>query len=287
MNCKIAFLRSVICILCLTACASPPIAVPVTLVPTVVLAAPSSWPTTTPSPTPTQTSTAILQTDIPVLLPQVCSPLQGIPIAQLPAQISNPYHPPRPGSDDPHQGVDLADFAPGSRMAVKGHAVQAVMAGKVVMVTQDRFPYGYTLLIETPLDQYALEGWATVQIPTPAPTFSTVQALTCPARADPLTHDPARRSIYLLYGHLQAQPSVLPGERVSCGQTIGSVGDSGNALNPHLHFEARVGPSGMAMTSMAHYDASASNEEMSNYCLWRISGLFQLVDPLKVLTLPQ
>ena len=58
---------------------------------------------------------------------------------------------------------------------------------------------------------------------------------------------------------------------------------SGNALNPHLHIEARIGPSDASFSSLAHYDASATIEEMQNYCLWRISGLFRVLDPLQVL----
>jgi hypothetical protein len=35
---------------------------------------------------------------------------------------------------------------------------------------------------------------------------------------------------------------------------------------------------------MAHYDASASLEEMANYCLWRVSGHFSLFDPMDLLS---
>ena len=76
------------------------------------------------------------------------------------------------------------------------------------------------------------------------------------------------------------------GQEVACGQPLGAVGSSGNALNPHLHFEVRVGPSGAPLYSMAHYDASATPQEMAMYCLWRVSGWFQLFDPLKLLLQP-
>ncbi len=75
-------------------------------------------------------------------------------------------------------------------------------------------------------------------------------------------------------------------ENISCGQTLGAVGSSGNALNPHLHLEVRIGPSGARFSSLAHYLPSASEEEMGNYCLWRVSGYFQVIDPLTVLALP-
>jgi len=35
---------------------------------------------------------------------------------------------------------------------------------------------------------------------------------------------------------------------------------------------------------MAHYASSASPEEMSNYCTWRVRGVFQAIDPLILLS---
>ena len=41
-----------------------------------------------------------------------------------------------------------------------------------------------------------------------------------------------------LYGHLDTV-LVENGEEVAAGQVIGTVGSSGNATGPHLHFEIR------------------------------------------------
>jgi hypothetical protein len=60
---------------------------------------------------------------------------------------------------------------------------------------------------------------------------------------------------------------------------------SGNALNPHLRLELRVAPAGIRLESMAHYDNSATAREMANYCLWRVNGLFQLVNPIQLWSL--
>jgi murein DD-endopeptidase MepM/ murein hydrolase activator NlpD len=93
------------------------------------------------------------------------------------------------------------------------------------------------------------------------------------------------RSLYVLYAHLQEPPSLKLSDAINCGRELGAIGDSGNALNPHLHVEVRIGPTGAKFPGMAHYDTSATSEEMANYCLWRVSGLFQLLDPMPLLIL--
>lgn len=234
---------------------------------------PSQTPTTAPSPTVTFTSTP------PAV---VCSPMQGVPLADLPERITNPYHPPAPGSDDPHHGVDLGDFLAGSRVAITGLTVQAAIRGRVAAVIQNRFPYGYAVIIETPLEAMPM-SLDPAAIPTPAPTLALNTPLTCPAAPPLEAADPQKRSLYVLYAHMKEPPLVSVEDEVTCGQAIGVIGDSGNALNPHLHFEARVAPAGLRLGSIAHYDASATAEEMNRYCLWRISGRFQLVDPMQIL----
>jgi murein DD-endopeptidase MepM/ murein hydrolase activator NlpD len=162
--------------------------------------------------------------------------------------------------------------------------VQAVLSGVAASVITDRFPYGNAVLIETPLDHLP-EAWLqTLNLPQPLPQSLVNPALTCPTIADPFPPS-TQRSLYLLYAHLQTLPLVEPEQSVTCAQPLGAVGDSGNALNPHLHLEVRVGPSGARFASLAHYDNRASPDEMGAYCLWRVSGVFQLVDPLLLLAL--
>lgn len=208
--------------------------------------------------------------------------MQGVSLADLPGRITNPYHPPAPGSDDPHHGVDLGDFLPGSRVAISGLTVQATISGRVAAVLQNRFPYGYAVMVETPLEGLPA-GLDIAAIPTPAPTLALNTPLTCPDAPSLTVADPQKRSLYVLYAHMKEPPLVNVEDEIACGQAIGVIGDSGNALNPHLHFEARVAPAGLRPGSLAHYDASATAEEMNRYCLWRISGFFQLMDPMIIL----
>ncbi|GMR11554.1 MAG: hypothetical protein BMS9Abin28_2389 [Anaerolineae bacterium] len=46
--------------------------------------------------------------------------------------------------------------------------------------------------------------------------------------------------LYSVYTHLESA-NVWLGQRVSAGDKIGTVGDSGHASGPHLHFEVRTG----------------------------------------------
>ena len=212
-----------------------------------------------------------------------CSPLQGYQLEQLPSLVSNPFHPPAPGSDDPHQGIDLVDRQEGSQVALSGRTVTAILDGQVAAAINDRFPYGNAILVESSLNSLP-GGWRDeLEAATPAPTTPPDPALTCPNVLE-ASWDNGKRSLYVLYAHLQAAPMLKPGEAVSCGQPLGAIGDSGNALNPHLHLEIRLGPAGARFASLAHYDNSATLAEMDAYCTWRVRGLFQLVDPLKLMT---
>ncbi|HWQ05120.1 MAG TPA: M23 family metallopeptidase [Longilinea sp.] len=276
---KIGFL-----LLLLAACQTAPTAPARTAT---VLMIPEISETAKPSQTqpaaPTQTGTAVP--------PPICSPLEGFSHADLLARVSNPFDPPEPGSDNPHQGVDLGDFDPAdaSRVAVPGRTVQAALPGRVALIQTDRFPYGTAIIIETPLD--ALPATLHQQFATlpPWPPRPATDPLTCPT-VDPTKTalslpkpDQEGRSLYILYAHLGSMADIQVGDAVECGQALGTVGQSGNALAPHLHFEARVGPAGVQLGSLAHYDVSASVPEMAAYCLWRVSGSFVWVDPLLLL----
>ena len=242
--------------------------------PTITLAVPRPVQSATLTPLPSPSPTPEFQ---------VCSPLQGIPIDKIAGAITNPYHPPPPGSDDPHAGIDISDLIPGSQIARPGMPIQAIFPGQVAMAQTDRFPFGNAILIETPLEQLPPAWVEGLHLPAPLRAPPPKSALTCPEGVLKPTWDATQRSLYVLYAHMQETPAGKPGEKVTCGESIGKVGKSGNALNPHLHLEIRVGPAGARFSSMDHYDNSASLEEMAGYCAWSVSGLFQVIDPLTVL----
>lgn len=231
-----------------------------------------TWPDP-PTESPEQVTPATLE---------ICPPLADMAWAELPDRTTNPFNPPRPGSDDPHQGVDIADFLPDTRVAISGRGIQAVLAGTVSTVLDGRFPFGYGLIVETPLDQPLLQQ---LDLPPPHPEIPLPTTLTC-SGSEGFMASGAPDALYLMYAHMAALPGVQPGDALACGDAIGAIGESGNALNPHLHLEVRVGPAGASFPGMTHYNPSALPEEMDAYCAWRVSGLFRLVDPGSLFALP-
>ena len=240
-------------------------------------------PTSSPSPSPTLTNKSTEVEEITDL--RICSPLKGIPITELSDTIHNPFNPPRSGRDDPHQGVDFAVQEYG--IAISGNPVQSVLDGHVAAVIDNHFPYGNALMIETPLESLAPQSVSGIYLPTLSPTIEPHPALNCPQVSPVPSWNAEKRSLYLIYAHLKGPPIFQIDEVVECGQIIGQIGDSGNALNPHLHLEVRIGPSEARLGSMAHYSTSASPEEMSTYCTWRVMEVFQLVDPMWLLSTTQ
>ncbi len=236
----------------------------------------------TPTRVPSSTPTVATSTSTPAII--VCSPLQDITLAELsqPDLLKNPFQAPRPGMDDGHFGADFAYWSRGTHKQMLGLPVYSVLNGRVAGVIPNRQPYGNAVIIETRLPGIPA-SWLAV-LPTPAPTVPPAPSLYCPP--DP-AHYPTGigTSLYLLYAHLNQAPAVTLDQPVTCGQAIGEVGTTGRSVNPHLHLETRLGPAGVTFAEMAHYDNAATDKEMATYCTWRVSGLFQAFDPLKILSL--
>ena len=275
----------VVCLL-LVACQPQKNTPPVATITEVIIPSP----TTTSAPTVTQiNSTPAPAVIISTPSPQppgltLCAPLDGYTFEQLENSIVNPYNPPPPGSDDPHQGIDIADLIPNSQVAIAGRPVYAILPGQTALLIRDRFPYGNAVLVETPLDTLSPDWVEKLQFEGLTTNFAPNTNLTCPVLpVEPAWKSNPRQSLYILYAHLQNPAEIKADTPISCGQQLGEIGESGNALNPHLHIEVRIGPSGARFDSMSHYDSGASTEEMAAYCTWRVSGWFPLVDPLALL----
>jgi murein DD-endopeptidase MepM/ murein hydrolase activator NlpD len=215
---------------------------------------------------------------------EVSSPLEDYPLLEIVNLISNQFNPPSPGSDDPHQGVDFSVIDPTLRIALKGSPIQVILDGKVVMLMSDRFPYGNAVMVETPFENLP-ETWREKLLDISKPeSWGKQPALTCPAGWDRPASEMDELSLYVLYAHLDNEPDHLMGDEVVSGDKLGEIGDSGNVLAPHLHLEMRIGFTSGLKGSMAHYDVSAKEEEMENYCRWRVSGWYRVVDPMDLLS---
>ena len=247
---------------------------------------------TTVSPTIAVTSTQTFQpsstpippTPTPELIQTVCSPLEGETLKSISEIMTQPFKTPRPGNDDGHQGVDFAFYRRNDRVGIEGLQVFAALEGKVVTVLHDRWPYGNAVIIETSLNSISEELIAQIQIPAVQPTVMPDPRVNCPAGELSFSVDSENQSLYILYGHLLNPVSLSVGDEVNCGQLIGAVGNTGYSSNPHLHFETRLGPSGARFDSMAYYSVQSTDSERYNYCVWRVSNLFQLFDPMKLLS---
>lgn len=189
---------------------------------------------------------------------EVCSPLAGISLAELPDIISSRYDPPPPGKEDRHHGVDFSYYRRGSQASIQGVGVQAILPGVVAMALIDSFPYGNVVIIESSL----------TDLPASFPEKVSLGA---------------GESLYTLFAHFDAAPEVQLGQAVSACQRLGAVGKSGNAGVAHLHLETRLGPAGNSFEMMGYYLAESTEQEKDNYLRWRISGEFRHFDPMELL----
>lgn len=239
---------------------------------------PSIPPTPTPLPTQNISANGLLDpTAIPIAL--ISSPLEGFSIADIQTIISQEFKAPPPGEDSGHHGVDFAFWSLGEKH-ILGTPIQAVFPGKVAMVeTQEKPPYGFSIMIETPLDSISPQYIQSIKIPTQPIGTNQNNKLNCPSQSMD-SWNSSSKSLYTLYGHLVAASTLQQGDSIQSGQVIGHVGNSGYSSAPHLHLEMRIGPSGSTFTHMGHYDPNTTEEDRHNYCNWRVSGVFQMFDPM-------
>lgn len=257
----------------------------------------TSQETVTPLPTqtvilPTMTfppsATPIPPTATPDYIDNICSPLQDVALEKLSSILTQPFKTPQPAKDDGHHGADFAFFRFKDYIGIESLPVLSALEGEVVTILYDRPPYGYALIIETPLNKVSPALLAAMQLPEEQAPVEPAPNVNCPPAGElTFTLSAEARSLYILYAHLQNVPAVQVGDYVSCGQQIGAVGNTGEGFstNPHLHFETRVGPSGARFESMAYYTVQSTEAERYNYCIWRVINLFQLFDPMTILSI--
>jgi murein DD-endopeptidase MepM/ murein hydrolase activator NlpD len=233
--------------------------------------------------TPTVLPNLALPSETPVPTRPVCSPIEGFTFADVEFIKTNPLKPPSPGKDDGHQGMDFSFWTFRGFNTIEGMVINSVLNGVVAGKVENRFPYGYMVMVETPLEQLSLPLMRQLESLPPEPLNDlSISPLSCPAIAS-TDFTGTGRSLYLVYAHMLDEAALNPGDAVSCGSPLGQVGNSGDSSNAHLHFEARLGPSGFRFSEMAHYFTDSSELEIYNYCAWRVSGIFQLVDPQLIL----
>ena len=219
----------------------------------------------------------------PTSITTISSPLEDIEIKELPTIISRPFSMPIPGKDDGHHGVDLSFYAYKNRNGISGLPVLSIFPGKVSSIIYDRFPYGNTVIIETKLENISKDLFKDVELPPSNTLYQPATALNCPDDLNGYDLSEDNLSFYILYAHLKNNPSLELNETVDQGQVIGQVGTTGFSTVPHLHLEMRIGPSDFNFNSIAHYVNDVSEEEIRNYCIWRVSGIFKLLDPMTLL----
>ncbi|MCW5876448.1 MAG: M23 family metallopeptidase [Anaerolineales bacterium] len=248
-------MKRFVCLFCLllAACAAPPPE------PTATASPP---PPVTPSPLPSATATEE-PSPTPIPISAVCSPLGGHSFQALLGYISQGFSPPPSSSnwDGGHHGLDFAYYQRNDPGGFGGHIegapLQSVLDGYVAGLGYASI-YGHYLIVETP--------WAQLP-PGLAALYSVAEG----------------QSAYVMYAHLQEEAPFVLSEPLDCGQMVGQVGATGDAffvVEPHLHFELRVGASGLRLAAMTYYGAQDSPAEQEEYRRWRNSLEFLLHDPL-------
>jgi murein DD-endopeptidase MepM/ murein hydrolase activator NlpD len=240
--------------------------------------------TATPQPTPTITITPT-PTAMP-LISEISSPLQDIELSDLRLITSYAYsfiYPFSEGPDDDknHPAVDLSFYKFKDWTTVVGHPIQAILPGKVVTLTNNVYPYGNSILIETPLSWLSPDLIDKMQIGKPYSLDEIAARSPCQPDQTRISWSQTDESVYTLYAHMQSPTTVKVGDEIVSGEVIGAVGATGHAVvgNEHLHLEVRVGPSNASFGTISEYISSATDEERYNYCIWALSEVFLPINP--------
>jgi murein DD-endopeptidase MepM/ murein hydrolase activator NlpD len=203
--------------------------------------------------------------------------LHGRPIDDLRLYVSKPYDPPKTYDDGAHPAIDL--YYDG----IEGTPLFSILAGRVSTLINDTYPYGNAIIIETPLDQNSNFADDLTIFPTPIPTITFNGDTVCGGQQFGEVFSSNELSLYTLYAHLQDTPTLTIRQAIQCGQSIDRIGTTGNSAIAHVHIEMRVGPSDARFGTIGNYLENTTGLERYNYCIWYRSGIFQSIDPMKIL----
>ena len=227
----------------------------------------------------------VLSIDTPTLSQtELVTPLEGLKLEELFEIVSNPFFYAGDGKDEGHHGSDFSFYQYKSLEKIENLPVHSIASGRVSSVINNRPPYGNMVMVETPFSSLPVFLQDHLNLFYPVSKFPFHTNLSCPDfQFEENLKNFDAFSLYILYAHLYSPPEMQIDSFVLGGDAIGKVGNTGSSGNPHLHLEFRIGPSGYTFDEMSHYDNTASQNEISNYCLWRVSGLFYQVDPMEII----
>lgn len=118
--------------------------------------------------------------------------------------ISSPYGT-RITSPTKHKGIDISTNWDENQASIEGKEIVSAFKGTVDYVCEkDTLEWGYCVSITS--DEKII---------------------------DPVSKKP----FVAIYMHMQSKPKVTRGQKVSQGKELGNVGNTGNSIGPHLHFE--------------------------------------------------
>lgn len=104
-----------------------------------------------------------------------------------------------------------------------GLPIHAVLPGRVIAALPEQFPYGYTIIIETPLSHLNPQWISRLNLPQPLDPPVENPGLDCPPFEVPPVWDFDHLSIYTLYAHMVEPPGLTVGQQAACGDVLGGI----------------------------------------------------------------